>query len=89
MRRPSLVLAAGLIASVVAVAPAAGTSAQTPKRGGTVVIAAAAHGACVPQSVRVLRVTHPVILVWSSPEPSTSPRKPRSGRTSSPLPMSC
>ncbi len=43
MRRPSLVLAAGLIASVVAVAPAAGTSGQTPKRGGTLVVAAALH----------------------------------------------
>ena len=43
MRRPSLVLAAGLIASVVVAAPAGGAPAQTTKRGGMLVIAAAPH----------------------------------------------
>ncbi len=39
MRRPMLVLAAVFIAGAVAVAPAAGAPAQTPKRGGTLVFA--------------------------------------------------
>ena len=39
MKRSSLTLAALLVAAVVAASPAAGTSTQTPKRGGTVVVA--------------------------------------------------
>ena len=39
MRRPLLVLIAGLVCGVVAVSPAAGVLEQTPKRGGTVVLA--------------------------------------------------
>ena len=47
MRRPLLVLAAVLVTGVIAVAPAAGTLAQTPKRGGTVVFGPVAESICL------------------------------------------
>ncbi len=47
MRRPLLVLIAGLVCGVVAVAPAAGVPEQSPKRGGTVVVGVGGGGRCL------------------------------------------
>ena len=47
MRRPLLVLVAGLVCGVVAVAPAAGVPEQTPERGGTVVLGVGREVPCV------------------------------------------
>ena len=55
MRRPLLVLVAGLVCGVVAVAPAAGVPEQTPKRGGTVVVGVGGSLRCLNPRRRGVR----------------------------------